>query len=313
MVSPTAPVTSSSHAPAATPLDALFATGACCVVTLSESSLIVSSASGACGPLLGAEPSSLAGLSAGAILCGIEAIGPERNGSFAAVASATARRLLAFWARSAGTVEVVLFDASLAADATLSVRTAGAAAHDLRNPLASIKLNLQSLARTPSDGRVARRLAIALREVARLERLLDILAECGRLCGTFGTYTVEDIEAAVRAAFEAEPPDGRLDLRFDLPGTLPAIRCDRGRIALALVQLACAALRAVPGMPITVAARRREPFLRWSVGASGMPAPPSRSLPFALAERVASECGGRFTIEETEAGVSFAVYLPAAE
>lgn len=56
-----------------------------------------------------------------------------------------------------------------------------ALSHELRNPLSSVKMAVQSLARNPDlTERDRRRLSIAHREVRTLERLLWLVSEAGR-------------------------------------------------------------------------------------------------------------------------------------
>src|SRR5690606_31063552 len=56
-----------------------------------------------------------------------------------------------------------------------------ALSHELRNPLSSVKMAVQTLARNPDlSERDRRRLSIAHREVRTLERLLWLVSEAGR-------------------------------------------------------------------------------------------------------------------------------------
>lgn len=299
---------------AGTVVDAWAEADAACEVSVSADGT-VRAASGACRALLGVAADALPGRRAPEVIAGLEAlVAPEAHGSFEARGVATARRLACHWTRTAaGEIALLLFDAALAhGGAGLPANLAGAAAHDLRNPLASVKLNLQALAREAGGERTARRLAIALREVASLEHAIEVLAECGR-AGEVGAARVAPhaLAEAVRTACRPDLEPLGLGLRVEVaPGT-PAALGEAGRLALALAALVRSAARAGSG-EVTVAATVAEAGARWGVGRTLLHPPAGRSLAFALAERVAADVGGRFAIEPVGAGVEYALYLPAA-
>jgi signal transduction histidine kinase len=121
---------------------------------------------------------------------------------------------------------------------------AGAAAHDLRNPLATVKLNLQVLARQPAAGgdeRTARHLAIALREVETLERGLEALAECGR--ARVPVAVPAELPRALDEVARRLAPELGASPRVEAEAGLPRLAVDEGRLALALSGLARLAAR----------------------------------------------------------------------
>src|SRR5713226_9271675 len=69
-------------------------------------------------------------------------------------------------------------------------KLASSLTHEIRNPLSSVKLAVQTVARSPSlSDRDQRRLAIANREIRTLERMLWLLSEYGRE----GTAALESV------------------------------------------------------------------------------------------------------------------------
>jgi two-component system, NtrC family, sensor histidine kinase HydH len=123
-----------------------------------------------------------------------------------------------------------------------------ALSHELRNPLSSVKLSVQTLARNKElSARDQRRLTIAQREIRTLERMFTMLAEYGRERPvTLETLGLRELVAqAVEAiGFELR---GRLQtVQVDAPATLPPVRADAHRTSPVLSQLLLNVAAALP-------------------------------------------------------------------
>lgn len=295
-------------------LEPLTRTGVSCSLVLSGPDLAVCEAEGACARLLGYEPRALLGLAPGRLLEGAAPLVERPEGACTAAALATARPLLAFWARTGERVEVLLLDAGSTGGgrADPACDFAGAAAHDLRNPLATVKLNLQVLARQPAgaDERSKRRLAIALREVETLEQGLEALSECGR--AGLGAGARADLPrvlggVAQRLAGElGEPPRVRLE------AGLPPAAVEEPRLAVALAMLVRLVAREGEGEVLVEGRAGPGGLVRLELLRKGFEVPPRRSLAFALAQRVAEDAHGRFLVDRGPEGASLVLELAPA-
>ncbi len=114
-----------------------------------------------------------------------------------------------------------------------------ALSHELRNPLSSVKLSVQTLARDPElSARDQRRLTIAQREIRTLERMLTMLAEYGReRPGTVETTALKELVAQAVEAISSELRGRQQSVQLDAPGTLPPVRADAHRTGPVLSQL----------------------------------------------------------------------------
>jgi two-component system, NtrC family, sensor histidine kinase HydH len=123
-----------------------------------------------------------------------------------------------------------------------------ALSHELRNPLSSVKLSVQTLARSKEfSERDQRRLTIAQREIRTLERMLTMLSEYGRERPlTMETLGLKELVAqAVEAiGFELK---GRLQrVQVHAPDVLPPVRADAHRTGPVLSQLLLNVAAALP-------------------------------------------------------------------
>jgi len=129
----------------------------------------------------------------------------------------------------------------------LSALTA-ALSHELRNPLSSVKLSVQTLARNKElSERDQRRLTIAQREIRTLERMLTMLVEYGRdRQGTVETVGLRELvgQAVEAIGFELK---GRLQsVQVEAPASLPPVRADAHRTGPVLSQLLLNVAAALP-------------------------------------------------------------------
>jgi two-component system sensor histidine kinase HydH len=136
-----------------------------------------------------------------------------------------------------------------------------ALSHELRNPLSSVKLSVQTLARNKElSERDQRRLTIAQREIRTLERMLTMLVEYGRdREGTVEAVGLKELlgQAVEAIGFELK---GRLQsVLVDAPSTLPPVRADAHRTGPVLSQLLLNVAGALPeGTPVEVQLLPRE-------------------------------------------------------
>ena len=111
--------------------------------------------------------------------------------------------------------------------------------HELRNPLSSVKMAVQTLARnTGLSERDQRRLTIANREIRTLERMLWQLSEYGR--GTSPNLEQHAPRSLVQEAMAMVAPElteRRVEVRVDEAPDVPRVRVDAGRLRPVLAQV----------------------------------------------------------------------------
>lgn len=128
---------------------------------------------------------------------------------------------------------------------------AGQLAHEVRNPLSSIKMNLQILERSVSAGDIPARargsIETSLSEIARLESSVKRMLEFGSpergsrsRCGLHEVIT--DAVDLVRSAFDTK----NIRVRLDLAAESDWIRADRGRVKGVFLNLLVNARDAMP-------------------------------------------------------------------
>jgi two-component system sensor histidine kinase HydH len=198
-------------------------------------------------------------------------------------------------------------------------------AHEIRNPLASLKGNAQLLAENPQDGRAPARIARVVRDAIRLEKLTNDLLQFAR-SGTVQTAPSSPTQVLESAALAVDAD--RVDIvASGAPDLWPL---DSGRIEQVLVNLLDNALRVTPGerhIIAEVASTGAE--LAYSVRDHGPGVPPSDrarifdpfhttsvrgvGLGLAVARRIVELHGGRIEVDDApDGGAVFRVLLPAA-
>lgn len=219
---------------------------------------------------------------------------------------------------------------------------AGQLSHEIRNPLTSLKLNLQSLqrdvaaARIPADA--GQPIAICLREIERLDRVSRGVLSLGRerraaaaRCSVHESLT-EALDT-MRAQLDAQ----RVTVRSGLDATADTVHGDAEQLTAVFVNLLLNAAEAMPGggtIGVLSANERAGPevtaVIRVSVADEGPGvAPELRERVFepffstkpegtgfglALALRTVEEHGGRLRLESPlqGSGAIFVVELPLA-
>jgi two-component system, NtrC family, sensor histidine kinase HydH len=118
-------------------------------------------------------------------------------------------------------------------------RLSSSLSHEIRNPLSSVKMAVQTLARNPGlSERDQRRLAIANREVRTMERMLWLLSEYGR--DSFPALEPMPLRSVVQEAaalVAAELNERKILLHIDEPADAPRARVDVARFRPVLAQL----------------------------------------------------------------------------
>ncbi len=180
--------------------------------------------------------------------------------------AADERRLVgAFAAHAAAIVDRVRLSEAAAEAKPLAeadkLRTAllRAVGHDLRTPLASAKASVNSLRSTDvrwTDAERDELLATADESLDRLTRLVDNLLDLSRLqAGVLAVFARPVALDEVMPAVLAELGDEGLDVKVDIPHTLPLVHADPALLDRVLANLLGNALRySPPGRPPLVTA-----------------------------------------------------------
>lgn len=201
-------------------------------------------------------------------------------------------------------------------------RFASTVAHEIRNPLSSVKLAVQALARTaaPLDDKDRRRLHIAAREIGTMERVLhEILDFVGSGHPALEPGDVSEVVKEALEGIEAEARDR--GVTFDLRSEhTPLVWLDAGRAKRAIVNVCLNAMQAMPhggvvdveilpspeggadvqvldrgpGVPDERKASVFEPFVTYRARGTG--------LGLAVVKKVMDEHGGAVTVADREGG-----------
>ena len=134
--------------------------------------------------------------------------------------------------------------------------------HELRNPLSTIKMNLQMLERRPAlDGPDRERLGLAVGEVTRLEGILRQLLDVAKpLVPDFQPVQVNQLVSDCLALLAPQLAERGLKVRRLLDTGLGILSLDPGMVEQALINLLLNAMDAAGrGGHITVASRRLAP------------------------------------------------------
>lgn len=206
--------------------------------------------------------------------------------------------------------------------------------HEIRNPLTSIKLNLQKLEREGREGRLpesaGRPLEISLREVARLDGVVRGVLDLARVrpretTGCSLHRLAEETLEVVGGQLEA--PGMRVECTFAAADD--GVEVDPSQIKGALLNLILNALDAMPeGGTLRLGTALHDGRIRLSVSDTGKGIPPAArpqvfhpffttkrsgtGLGLPLAKRAIEDNGGTLTLApgRTEPGTEFVIELP---
>jgi signal transduction histidine kinase len=206
--------------------------------------------------------------------------------------------------------------------------------HEIRNPLTSIKLNLQKLEREEREGRLppsaGRPLEISLREVGRLDGVVRGVLDLARLQPretlTCSLHRLAD-ETLDVVAGQAEGQGVRVEREFE--AWADEVQVDPSQLKGALLNLVLNALDAMPvGGTLRVVTGLNNGRIRLAVSDTGAGIPPAvraeifrpffttksagTGLGLPLAKRAIEDNGGTLALapERTEPGTEFVIELP---
>ncbi|HUM09949.1 MAG TPA: histidine kinase dimerization/phospho-acceptor domain-containing protein [Myxococcaceae bacterium] len=140
-------------------------------------------------------------------------------------------------------------------------RLSSSLSHELRNPLSSVKMAVQTLARNEGlSPRDQRRLTIALREIRTLERMLWMLSEYGREAPlALDTWALPDLLQESAALIEQDLAERNVRVELSGDAELPRVRSDGVRLRPVLAQLLLNVASSLEeGQPLLVTLRPSE-------------------------------------------------------
>ena len=214
---------------------------------------------------------------------------------------------------------------------------AGQLAHEIKNPLSTISLNVELLAEdfaqaeTPRERRSVDRLARVQRECRRLQELLnDFLNFARAQPRDLGEYDLNQLLEELLDFYRPQAQESRIEIVRLLDRNLPSVRIDRQQIRAALLNLILNAQQAMPrggrlevrtratqhglaldlidtgvGMDAKTLERIFEPFFSTKTGGSGLGLPTAR--------KIIEAHGGRITVQsEPGRGTQFTIELPVS-
>lgn len=140
-------------------------------------------------------------------------------------------------------------------------RLSSSLSHEIRNPLSSVKMAVQTLARnTGLSDRDRRRLTIANREIRTMERMLWLLSEYGRdTTPNLDAHALRSVLQEATGMVALELAERRIDVRVDEEAELPRVRVDPNRLRPVLAQVLLNVAMAQPEDTAVEVALRRGP------------------------------------------------------
>ncbi len=212
---------------------------------------------------------------------------------------------------------------------------AGGLAHEIKNPLSTICLNMELLAEdfaqpeTPRDRRAAAKIAVVQRECQRLQNLLNDFLNFAKVRTV--RFEASDLNRQVQNVLDFFAPnakEARIEVLSYLDPDLPSVVLDRESFHGALINLVLNAVQAMPGggqlvvrtkptstgvalelidtgsgMDSQTSAKIFDAFFSTKPGGSGLGLPTTR--------KIIEAHGGRIRVESEEGrGTKFTIELP---
>ena len=164
------------------------------------------------------------------------------------------------------------------ADAAVRMRDEflSVAAHELRTPLTALHLKLESAAeQMRADPKAARRIEGALRQVARLQALVERLLDVSRMVQGRLALQTEELDLAALAAqvvedFREPAAQAGAELRFEVQGGAVRGQWDGARLEQVLVNVLANAIKYGAGKPIDVTVQQHDGVARFVVTDRGI-------------------------------------------
>ena len=223
----------------------------------------------------------------------------------------------------------------LVAQYTEIAALAGGLAHEIKNPLSTICLNMELLAEdfadatSPRDKRAVAKIGVVRQECQRLQNLLDAFLNFAKVRTV--RFEASDLNEQVRAVLDFFGPKSReanVDVLLYLDPDLPSVVLDRESFHGALINLVLNAIQAMPdggqlvvrttpklagvalelidtgcGMDERTVAHIFDAFFSTKPGGSGLGLPTTR--------KIIEAHGGRLLVEsEVGRGTKFTIELP---
>jgi len=210
-------------------------------------------------------------------------------------------------------------------------------AHELKNPLSTLNLNLQLLAedlrlpQTEVERRTARKLAILQSETRRLEEILEaFLRFAGRMELRRKRLDVGELVGDLLAFYEPQAVQHGITLREQVDANLPPVDGDADLLKQALLNIILNAQAVMTdGGELMVAVRAADGGVAISVTDTGPGIPPDRQerifdayyssrpggmgLGLPTVKRIMTEHRGKVSVNsEVGRGTQFVLWLPAA-
>lgn len=209
----------------------------------------------------------------------------------------------------------------------------GGLAHEIKNPLSTVQLNLQllreDLPQDPSFSRIVNRLATVQKETSRLREILDdFLRYAGKVELDRKPHDVNELLEELADFFAPQAQVNRVQLRLNRSTEPLTARIDERLIKQAILNLLINAVQAMPdGGEIILSARREGRLIVLDVidTGRGLDAEAQRKLfeayystkkggtglGLAITKRVIEEHGGRISVSsELGKGTDFRIELP---
>jgi len=205
-------------------------------------------------------------------------------------------------------------------------------AHEVKNPLNSIQMNLQLLEEEAASGTTPERLHTWIepiqREIRRLERLVnDFLLYARPLTATAQPVRVQPVLESIAGLVAEEARQRGVRIAVEVPKDLPVLTTDESLLRTALMNLVFNAVQALDGGgTVTLRASAEGMVVRFEVTDDGPGIPADRreqifeiffttkaggtGLGLPIARRIVEALGGTLSLEEGEPGARFRVTLP---
>jgi two-component system sensor histidine kinase ChvG len=161
-------------------------------------------------------------------------------------------------------------------------RFAADVAHEIKNPLSSIRSAIETLRRIDDQTQQRRLLAIIAEDVVRLDRLISDISDASRVDAELSRTATEGVDVTpilelLAEINQATREDGEPSLSLDLPGGPLVVSAVEGRLVQVLRNLIGNARSFSPrNGRIVLRAREAAPFIEISVDDEGPGIPPAK-------------------------------------